>query len=112
MVPILLFLILLWPIFAIFGGTLLVVLGSHLHIVIPTVLISVVYLAILAPIAKRNNIKLGGKIGEALDPSKPIGHEFQKLTKGQEADPSASVSIFTTPDKWKPVPRDRGKSDG
>lgn len=115
MVRLLLFLILLviaWPIFAIFGGTLLVFFGSHLHIIIPTVLISVAYIAFLAPIAKRNNIKLGGKIGEALDPSKPIGPELQNMTRDKEVAPTVTVSVFNTPNQWKPVPRDRDKSDG
>lgn len=115
MVVLILFLILLviaWPIFAIFGGTLLVVLGSNLHIIVPTVLLSVVYIAFLAPIAKRNNIKLGGKMGEALDPSMPIGPEFQKIMKDQEGDPSIKVGLFNSPDQWKLVPRDQEKSDG
>ncbi|MBB4052514.1 putative membrane protein [Devosia subaequoris] len=44
MVPLLLFLILLviaWPVFAFFGGTLLLVLWPHLHIIVPTVLITI-----------------------------------------------------------------------
>ena len=62
MVPLLLFLILLviaWPLFALLGGTLFSAIGASLHIIVPTALISVVFIALLAPIAKRNNIKLG-----------------------------------------------------
>lgn len=103
MVVLLLFLILLviaWPIFAIFGGTLFVVLGSHLHIIVPTVLLVTVYLALLAPVAKKYNIKLGGKYGEALDPSRPAGVPVD------EAAPKPKLTAAQLADSWKIPPRE------
>lgn len=105
MVPLLLLLILVviaWPIIAIFADTLLLALGSHLNIIIPTALIAIAYIAFLAPIAKRNNIKLGGGIGEPLDPSKPIGPEFRQMAQVHSEVPPVKVS-FLDANQWKQV---------
>lgn len=110
MVVVLLFLILLviaWPIFALFGVGIFAAVGSNLHIVLPVCLFLVAYAAIMIPAGRKYNLKFGGKVGEAIDPTKPTGLEYVKLMEEEAARegkvPPQHISFFNTPDQWNVV---------
>lgn len=114
MVVVLLLLILLviaWPIFALFGAAIFATIGSNLHIIVPVILFLAVYIAVMIPAGKKYNLKLGGKYGEAIDPTKPTGLDYVKLMDEEAAKagkiPPTQNGIFNPPDKWKRVPSDR-----
>lgn len=70
---VLIFLVLAWPVVVAVLVALTVLIGANWQIIALTIAAVWAYMFFLSRTAKKYNIKLGGKYGEPLDPSKPIG---------------------------------------